>query len=326
MSLLLRTIRLLVRPQQQPGAGLVLPLDALRPQALGVVPEERAWKRRDQPRLERDRLLNLPLPTRGRVMTSRSWRRPSLREGACRPGAWSQRDGAGRGDLRWRDSDAGADPAADTDHSAYADPARSDGAPSRCRDEAGQRRYSDGEVARIWPRPSGGGATTGVAAGRRPVQLRRSAGPTPLRLASDRDQPHPAMAAAPIRGVLNAWAYKRSGGSVSKRMTVIFEDEGLYTALKVAAARSGRPAKDIVAQAVREWLEAKENEELRAELDEARREWEREGGRDSSRRCARAMPAASGRQSADRAASGAPHPTADRAWPPSTTSWQTASG
>ena len=29
---------------------------------------------------------------------------------------------------------------------------------------------------------------------------------------------------------------------MSKRMTVIFEDEGLYTALKVAAARNGRPA------------------------------------------------------------------------------------
>ena len=69
---------------------------------------------------------------------------------------------------------------------------------------------------------------------------------------------------------------------MSKRMTVIFEDEGLYTALKVAAARNGRPAKDIVAQAVREWLEAKEDEELRAELEEARREWEREGGRDAS--------------------------------------------
>ena len=68
---------------------------------------------------------------------------------------------------------------------------------------------------------------------------------------------------------------------MSKRMTVVFEDEGLYTALKVAAARSGRPAKDIVAQAVREWLKAKEGEELRAELEEARREWEREGGRDA---------------------------------------------
>ena len=65
---------------------------------------------------------------------------------------------------------------------------------------------------------------------------------------------------------------------MSKRMIVIFEDEGLYAALKVAAARNGQPAQEIVAQAVREWLEAKEDEELRAELEGARREWEREGG------------------------------------------------
>lgn len=65
---------------------------------------------------------------------------------------------------------------------------------------------------------------------------------------------------------------------MSKRMTVIFEDEALYTALKVEAARKGRYAKDIVAEAVREWLEAMEDEELRASLEEARYEWEREGG------------------------------------------------
>ena len=65
---------------------------------------------------------------------------------------------------------------------------------------------------------------------------------------------------------------------MSKRMTVIFEDDALYTALKVEAARKGRHAKDIVAEAVREWLEAREGEELRASLEEARHEWEREGG------------------------------------------------
>ena len=64
-------------------------------------------------------------------------------------------------------------------------------------------------------------------------------------------------------------------------MTVVFEDEGLYPALKVEAARQGQPFKDIVAQAVREWLEAKEDEELRAVLGEARQEWDREGGRES---------------------------------------------
>ena len=68
---------------------------------------------------------------------------------------------------------------------------------------------------------------------------------------------------------------------MSKRMTVIFEDEGLYTALKVEAARKGQPAKDIVAQAVRELLETREDEELRAELEDARREWERDGGREA---------------------------------------------
>ncbi len=65
---------------------------------------------------------------------------------------------------------------------------------------------------------------------------------------------------------------------MSKRMTVIFEDEALYTALKVEAARKGRHAKDIVAEAIREWLEAREDEELRAGLADARREWERQGG------------------------------------------------
>ncbi|MSQ34076.1 MAG: hypothetical protein EXR60_06660 [Dehalococcoidia bacterium] len=65
---------------------------------------------------------------------------------------------------------------------------------------------------------------------------------------------------------------------MSKRMTVIFEDEALYTALKVEAARKGRHAKDIVAEALTEWLHARDDEELRAGLDEARHEWERQGG------------------------------------------------
>ena len=69
---------------------------------------------------------------------------------------------------------------------------------------------------------------------------------------------------------------------MSKRMTVIFEDEALYTALKVEAARKGCYAKDIVADAVRQWLEAMEDEELRAGLKEAREEWEREGGVEAS--------------------------------------------
>ena len=65
---------------------------------------------------------------------------------------------------------------------------------------------------------------------------------------------------------------------MAKRMTVVFDDEELYTALKVEAARKGRHAKDIVADAVREWLEAREDEELKGELEEVRLEWQRQGG------------------------------------------------
>jgi hypothetical protein len=65
---------------------------------------------------------------------------------------------------------------------------------------------------------------------------------------------------------------------MSKRMTVIFEDEALYTALKVVAARKGQPAKDIVAEAVLHWLEARDDAELRQELKAARAEWKRQGG------------------------------------------------
>ena len=66
---------------------------------------------------------------------------------------------------------------------------------------------------------------------------------------------------------------------MAKRMTVIFEDDELYTALKVEAARTGRHAKDIIAEALREWLEARADEELSADLEERRTEWKEKGGR-----------------------------------------------
>lgn len=59
-----------------------------------------------------------------------------------------------------------------------------------------------------------------------------------------------------------------------KRMTVVFDDEDLYTALKVEAARTGRHAKDIVAEALHEWLATQEDKALK----EARREWQQLGG------------------------------------------------
>ena len=42
---------------------------------------------------------------------------------------------------------------------------------------------------------------------------------------------------------------------MSRRMTVVFHDEELYTWLKVEAARRHRPASDIIAEAVQQWLE-----------------------------------------------------------------------
>ncbi len=42
---------------------------------------------------------------------------------------------------------------------------------------------------------------------------------------------------------------------MSRRMTIVFDDEELYTRLKVAAARTHRPAKDIVAEALCSYFE-----------------------------------------------------------------------
>ena len=39
-----------------------------------------------------------------------------------------------------------------------------------------------------------------------------------------------------------------------KRVTVLFEDESLYRQLKAEAAREGRPVKEVLAEAVSEWL------------------------------------------------------------------------
>lgn len=68
---------------------------------------------------------------------------------------------------------------------------------------------------------------------------------------------------------------------MAKRMTVVFEDERLYAALRAEAARKGRPATDVVVQAIREWLDAKADDPLRADLEAARQEWERDGGREA---------------------------------------------
>jgi len=63
-------------------------------------------------------------------------------------------------------------------------------------------------------------------------------------------------------------------------MTVVFDDEELYTSVKVEAARRHVPAKDLVAEALREWLELQEDREDLVALREGSAEIEREGGID----------------------------------------------
>ena len=66
---------------------------------------------------------------------------------------------------------------------------------------------------------------------------------------------------------------------MTRRMTVVFHDEELYTYLKVEAARRHKPASDIVTDAVREWLESREDAELLPAIEAAHAEWKEKGGR-----------------------------------------------
>ncbi|MDY6912471.1 MAG: hypothetical protein SVM79_08960 [Chloroflexota bacterium] len=66
---------------------------------------------------------------------------------------------------------------------------------------------------------------------------------------------------------------------MSKKMTVVFHDEELYTYLKVEAARRHMAASEIIADAVREWLESREDAELLPAIETARTEWKEKGGR-----------------------------------------------
>jgi Arc/MetJ-type ribon-helix-helix transcriptional regulator len=66
---------------------------------------------------------------------------------------------------------------------------------------------------------------------------------------------------------------------MSRKMTVVFHDEELYTYLKVEAARRHITASEIIAEAVREWLESREDAQLLPAIEAARSEWQEKGGR-----------------------------------------------
>ena len=65
-------------------------------------------------------------------------------------------------------------------------------------------------------------------------------------------------------------------------MTVVFDDDALYTTVKVEAARRNQPVKKLISQALREWLEAQEDAELLSEIEAARAEWQEKGGIEAS--------------------------------------------
>lgn len=66
---------------------------------------------------------------------------------------------------------------------------------------------------------------------------------------------------------------------MKRKMTLVFHDEDLYTQLKIEAVKRRTTASYIVADAVREWLESREDAELLPEIEAARTEWEEKGGR-----------------------------------------------
>jgi len=66
---------------------------------------------------------------------------------------------------------------------------------------------------------------------------------------------------------------------MKRKVTLVFHDEDLYTQLKIEAVRRRTTASAIVADAVREWLESREDAELLPVIDSARTEWKEKGGR-----------------------------------------------
>jgi hypothetical protein len=66
---------------------------------------------------------------------------------------------------------------------------------------------------------------------------------------------------------------------MSRKMTVVFHDEELYTSLKVEAARRHIAASEIVAEAVSQWLDSREDEELLPVIEARLAEYQEKGAK-----------------------------------------------
>lgn len=73
-----------------------------------------------------------------------------------------------------------------------------------------------------------------------------------------------------------------------KKVTVIFENEELYTAIKVEAARLNRHLKDVVREALEVWLEVQEDAEDAILAQQALAEYREKGGVPWGEVCTRA--------------------------------------
>jgi predicted DNA binding CopG/RHH family protein len=62
------------------------------------------------------------------------------------------------------------------------------------------------------------------------------------------------------------------------KVTFATDDDSLYRAVKAKAAARGRPVREVVEEALRQWLERQEDEEDVADADQALADYEREGG------------------------------------------------
>jgi len=68
-----------------------------------------------------------------------------------------------------------------------------------------------------------------------------------------------------------------------KRMTVVFDEDALYTAVKVAAVKRNCALKDLIPRVLKEWLESQEDAELLPLVAEARAEYKAKGGVEAGR-------------------------------------------
>jgi plasmid stability protein len=65
------------------------------------------------------------------------------------------------------------------------------------------------------------------------------------------------------------------------KVTIAFRDDALYRAARIRAAESGRQVRDVIEEALREWLERQEDAEDVVQAGEALAEYDAHGGEEA---------------------------------------------